>query len=233
MAFADSAVRCDRSKPYHRPRRATPCVTTGVAASIAAGDPNRMTTEQQTIPPDPHHGGRAWVRPVALVASCLVIGFVGGWVVRGDGGPVTVLSPAAPVDSGATGSVTAGSGTVSAPTGTSTAPGTSTATAPAAPAPPPDRADIALVVLNGTSTSGLAAKTAAQAESLGYSGVTAGNAPSSTSPSIAYFTPGQRAAAQRVAKDLQVGRVEALPATGALATATPDGTDVALVLGPG
>ncbi|MDP1604086.1 MAG: hypothetical protein Q8M03_12565, partial [Legionella sp.] len=59
---------------------------------------------------------------MALVASCLVIGFVGGWVLRGDEGPVTVLAPAAPVDSGETGSVTTG--------GTSTAPGATTSTAP-------------------------------------------------------------------------------------------------------
>lgn len=162
---------------------------------------------------------------MVLVAACLIIGFVGGWVFRGDDGPVTILAPAAPIDSGATGSVTTG--------GTSTAPSSRTATAPVTPAAPPDRADISLIVLNGTSENGLAGRIAAQAESLGYSGVTAGNAPTSTSPSIAYFAPGRRAAAQRVAKDLQVATVQVLPASGALADAAPDGIDVALVLGPG
>ena len=96
-----------------------------------------------------------------------------------------------------------------------------------------DRADIALAVLNGTNTTGLAAQTAGQAEGLGYSGVTTGNAPTSTSPTIVYFRPGQRAAAQRVARDLQAGAVQQLPATGALADAAPDGAEVVVVLGPG
>jgi hypothetical protein len=184
-----------------------------------------MTPETDMGPPPPPQGG-GWVRPVALVASCLVIGFVGGWILRGDEGPVTVLAPAAPVDSGETGSVTTG--------GTSTAPGAGTSTAPGTtPAPPPARADIRLVVLNGTNENGLAARIAGQAESLGYTGVTAGNAPTSTNPSIAYFTPGRRPAAQRVARDLEIETVQALPAGGALAAATPEGTHVALVLGPG
>lgn len=198
-----------------------------------------MTPELDTPPPavgggGSHAPGGGWIRPVALVASCLIIGFVGGWIIRGDDGPVTVLAPAAPVDDGDTGAVTTG--------GTSTAPGSSTTTtgttggattAPAPPAPPPDRADITLVVLNGTSTSGLAARTAGEAEALGYPGVATGNAPTSTSPTIAYFAPGQRPAAQRVAKDLQVGAVQALPKTGTIADAAPDGTDVLVVLGPG
>lgn len=198
---------------------------TGAGGSIGFGDTDRMNPEPDTVSPEPPRGGGAWVRPAVLVAACLIIGFVGGWVLRGDDGPVTILAPATPVDSGATGSVTTG--------GTSTAPASSTGTTPAAPAPPPDRADISLIVLNGTSETGLAGRIAAQAESLGYSGVTAGNAPTSTSPSIAYFTPGRRPAAQRVAKDLEIETVQALPASGPLADAAPDGIDVAVVLGPG
>jgi len=108
-----------------------------------------------------------------------------------------------------------------------------TTTAPAPPAPPPDRADIALAVLNGTSTTGLAAQTAGEAEGLGYTGVATGNAPTSSDPSIVYFRAGQRPAAQRVARDLQVGAVEQLPGSGPLADAAPDGAEVILVLGPG
>lgn len=185
-----------------------------------------MTPDPASAPPEPAPGNRAWARPVALVASCLVIGFVGGWVFRGDDGSVTVLAPAAPIDSGDTGSATTGGGT--------TAPGGSTATAPVAPpVAPPDRADISLVVLNGTTETGLAGRIASQAESLGYSGVAAGNAPTTATPSTVYFRPGQRPAAQRVAKDLQIDRIEALPTPGPLADASPDGTDVTLVLGPG
>ncbi len=185
-----------------------------------------MTTDSKTASPEPpRDGGGAWVRPIALVASCLIIGFVGGWILRGDEGPVTVLAPAAPVDSGATGSVTTG--------GSTTAPSPGSGTTPAAPTPPPDRADISLVVLNGTTENGLAGRVAAQAESLGYPGVTSGNAPTSTRPSIAYFAPKQRPAAQRVAKDLQIDLVQALPASGPLADAAPAGIEVAVVLGPG
>jgi hypothetical protein len=186
------------------------------------------------------------VRPVLLVVSCLVIGFVAGWILRGDDGPVTVLAPTpegeqaeVPVittPGGGRGTGTSGGGTST--TGTGTTGGTPTAppattTAAEEPTAPPDRADIALAVLNGTSTTGLAAQTAGEAEGLGYVGVTAGNAPTSTSPTIVYFRPGQRAAAQRVARDLQVSAVQQLPASGALAGAAPDEAEVVLVLGPG
>ncbi len=185
-----------------------------------------MNPAPETAPPDPPHGGSTWVRPVVLVASCLVIGFVGGWVLRGDDGPVTILSPVASRDSGTSGSVTTGGG-ATAPSPTSTAP------APATPAPPPTRDEISLIVLNATRENGLAGRIAAQAESLGYSGVTAGNAPNTIDPSTVYFAPAQRPAAQRVARDLQINRVAALPTSGAVADAATEGVDVALVLGPG
>ena len=187
--------------------------------------------------PEPPDGGRAWVRPVALVLSCLVIGFVGGWILRGDDGPVTVLAPQPSGDQAEVPVVTTPGGTGTTGTGTSggtaTTPGGTTTTAPAEPAAPPDRADISLAVLNGTSTQGLAAQTAGEAEGLGYVGVTAGNAPTSSDPSIVYYRGGQRAAAQRVARDLQVAAVQQLPASGALAAAAPDGAEIVVVLGPG
>jgi LytR cell envelope-related transcriptional attenuator len=205
-----------------------------------------MSTDPGTPTSGPPEGGRAWVRPVLLVVSCLIIGFVGGWLLRGDDGPVTVLAPTPEGDQsevpvittgggGGGGGGTATTGTSTTGTGTSGGGATPPATtsAPQEPAAPPDRADIALAVLNGTSTTGLAAQTAGEAEGLGYVGVTAGNAPTSTSPTIVYFRPGQRAAAQRVARDLQVGAVQQLPTSGALAAAAPDEAEVVLVLGPG
>jgi hypothetical protein len=189
------------------------------------------------------------VRPVALVVSCLIIGFVGGWILRGDDGPVTVLAPTpegeqaevpvitTPGGGGGGGDRTSTTGTTTAGAGTGTTGGTATAptttTAPAEPAAPPDRAEISLAVLNGTNVTGLAAQTAGEAEGIGYVGVTTGNAPTSTDPTIVYFRAGQRAAAQRVARDLQVGAVQQLPASGALADAAPDDAEVVLVLGPG
>lgn len=201
-----------------------------------------MSTDPGTPTSGPPEGGRAWVRPVLLVVSCLIIGFIGGWILRGDDGPVTVLAPTPEGDQsevpvittgggGGGGTATTGTSTTGTSGGGATAP--TTTTAPEEPAPPPDRADITIAVLNGTSTTGLAAQTAGEAEGLGYVGVTAGNAPTSTSPTIVYFRPGQRAAAQRVARDLQVGAVQQLPASGALADAAPDGAEVVVVLGPG
>jgi hypothetical protein len=210
--------------------RITP-VLTAAPGSIVIGAANRMTADLDPAPsPDPAEptppsgGGSGWVRPVVLVASCLVIGFVGGWILRGDDGPVTVLPPSATQDPGDTGSVTAGATTGA---NTPTAPAT---TAPEEPAAPPDRADISLAVLNGTSRAGYAADVSGQAEGLGYVGVEAGNAPATTTSTV-YFRAGQRAAAERVAKDLQVTEVTALPGSGALATAAPAGAEVILVLG--
>lgn len=181
------------------------------------------------------------MRPVALAVSMLVIGFVVGWILRGDDGPVTVLPPAAqttgqpataPADpttttDGAT--TTDDATTTDGATTTETAPDT-TSTAPAAP---PPRADIALAVLNGTETTGLAGQNSERAEALGYLDVAAGNAPTQTGPSVVYFRPGAEAAADRVAQDLDVVSVEPLPVTGPLSTAAPDEAEVILVLGPG
>ena len=191
-----------------------------------------MTADDEPAPapeapePAPAGGGGSWVRPVVLVASCLVIGFVGGWILRGDDGPVTVLAPAAPDDTGDAGTVTTGGGTTGG--GSTTAPPATTADQE--PTAPPDRADISLAVLNGTQRAGYAGDVAGQAEGLGYVGVTAGNAPATTVSTV-YYRSGQRAAADRVAKDLLVENVAALPGSGALATAAPAGAEVVLVLG--
>lgn len=182
-------------------------------------DGSAMTTGPDTPPPDRPGGARAWARPAIVVVSCLVIGFVAGWVLRGDEGTVTVLAPPdTPADTG-------GAATGETP---ATAPGTTTAEAP-----PPPREEIRLAVLNGTDEAGLAGRTADQAESLGYTAVEAGNAPPTGDPPVVYHREGQRPAAQRVARDLQVGQVRPLPASGPLAAAAPDGAQVVLVLGSG
>ena len=184
-----------------------------------------MTPDSVTTPPESPGGARPWIRPVALVASCLVIGFVGGWVVRGDEGTVTVLAPAQsedPAQGGPASTTPGGSATTTAPA--STAP---------APTPPPPRSATRLAVLNGTSESGLAATTAGQAESLGYEGVVAGNAPTQSGPTVVYFRSGRRPAAQRVARDLQIEAIRPIPGGGALGDEVPEAADVIIVLGPG
>jgi hypothetical protein len=88
-------------------------------------------------------------------------------------------------------------------------------------------------VLNATDVTGAAGAAADEAESLGYTSVTAGNAPTTTEPDIVYFRDGQQAAGDRVAADLQVAEVRALPASGPLASAAPADAQVVLVIGPG
>ena len=160
-----------------------------------------------TTPPPPSaprpQGGGGWLRPLILGLSCLIIGFVGGWFLRGDGGGATVLPPA-----------NDGNGTQT--TGVQPAP-VSTAGPPPAP-PAPARADVRMVVLNATDVNGLAARTKAKAEGLGYVGVGVGNAPQDGKPTIAYYKTGSKAAAQRAAR--------------ALAAAGPD-VQVVVVLGTG
>lgn len=190
-----------------------------------------MSTEPPSAPsPPPHHGGGGWLRPVAVVLASLVIGFVGGWILRGDDGTVTVLETGAPARTATDGATTApaADGSTTGTTATTTAPAT---TAPA----PPSRSEIVLVVLNGTDIAGLAGETASRAETLGYPDVIAGNAPTSTEPSTVYHVTGQEAAAQRVARDMEVDRILPLPTSGAIASAVKDANpnaQVALVLGP-
>lgn len=184
-----------------------------------------MTSQPPPEPPEaPTRHGGGWLRPVAVIIACLIIGFVAGWVLRGDDGTVTVLESGT-----STPNRSDGGGATTGTTGTAP-----TTTAPA-PTPPPSRGEIALVVLNATDTVGLAGETASRAESLGYKGVTAGNAPTSTDPSSVYFVAGQRPAARRVARDLEITDVAALPASGPIATAAKAAradAEVIVVLGP-
>ncbi|MGD9572742.1 MAG: LytR C-terminal domain-containing protein [Thermoleophilia bacterium] len=188
-----------------------------------------MTTDTTPTPPaapDPGPHGRPWLRPVVLVVSCLVIGFVGGWIIRGDEGTVTVLPPTPEADAGSGGTVTTPGGG-----GTTTTPPATTEQEP--PAAPPERGEITVAVLNGTTEVGLAASTAGQAESLGYVGVTAGNAPTQSGPDVVYFRVDQRPAARRVARDLQIDAVRPFPGGGRLGDEVPEDADVIVVLGPG
>jgi hypothetical protein len=187
-----------------------------------------MASDPDTASSSRASGGRAWLRPAALVVSALVIGFIAGWVLRGDDGPATVLAPPAPEAAGEAPAATAGDTTTGPAT---TAPPATTAEEP--PAAPPARDQIRLAVLNATDLQGAAGRAADEAESLGYTGVTAGNAPTTTGPDTVYYREGQQAAGERVAADLQIDQVAALPASGGLASAVPADAQVVLVIGPG
>lgn len=185
-------------------------------------------------------GTNAWARPVLLAVSCIVIGFVIGWFARGDGGGLTLppvgqaietTATVAPTDTTATSAAidtmgTAATVDTSGTTGTTGTTGSSISGAPA-------RDQIKLVVLNGTATAGLAAKTQAQAQAIGYVNVGKGNA--AVQPTtIAYYRTGQDAAAKQVAADLGAQSEDALVAgstiESAAVTVQPD-VDVVLVLG--
>lgn len=152
---------------------------------------------------------------VAGALACIVAGFLVGWFVRGSGDDVAVLPPVAAPQ------------TATSPHATTTASTTATPAAPELPKP----AEIKLAVLNGTTISGFAAKTAGRAQGLGYPTPTAGNTPTTTDPTTVYFRDGKRPSAQRVAKDLGFTTIKPLPASGAVATSAPATADVIVVLG--
>lgn len=186
-------------------------------------------------------GANQWARPVLLAVACIVIGFVIGWFARGDGGGVVLPTVADAVQTTAT--VPTTSTTATATTGTSTVGTTdttgisttgTTGTTGATVAGAPARDQINLVILNGTETTGLAAKTQAQAESIGYSNVGVGDAPATQANTVAYYRTGEDPAAQQVAADLGAQTEQALTAgsgiESAAVTVQPD-VDVVLVLG--
>jgi hypothetical protein len=185
-------------------------------------------------------GTNAWARPVLLAVSCIVIGFVIGWFARGDGGGLTLppvgqaietTATVAPTDTTATSAAIDTMGTTATvdTTGATGTTGTTGSTISGAPA----RDQIKLVVLNGTATKGLAAKTQAQAQAIGYVNVGKGNAAAQPT-TIAYYRTGQDAAAKQVAADLGAQSEDALVAgstiESAAVTVQPD-VDVVLVLG--
>lgn len=207
--------------PFHRPRHRIPCrrPCSGTARIPRPG--TDLSDEQlatQPLTESAREGGaRGWLRLALIAVSFLVIGFVAGWIVRGDQGDTTVLAPPAEAEQQAI-------------TTTAEPPPVTTVAEPEVVAPPP-RNQIALAVLNGGTVTGAAASTAERAEGLGYRDVEADNAPAQSGPDTVYFIPGQRPAAERVAEDLLIAPVKPLPTSGELADAVPDGTQVVVVLG--
>lgn len=184
----------------------------------------------------PRGGTNAWARPVLLAVSCIVIGFVIGWFARGDGGGVILPPVGAAIQTTATvpaTDTTAITTDTTATTGTATTGASTTDTTGSTVSGAPARGQIKLVVLNGTSTAGLAGKAQVQAQAIGYMNVGKGNSPVQPT-TVAYYRTGQDAAAQQVAADL--GAVSEKPLVAgstiesAAVTVQPD-VDVVLVLG--
>jgi hypothetical protein len=157
--------------------------------------------------------GLAGRRPGLGAAAAFVVALVGGaaagWFARGGGSTVTETVTAAP------------------------------APAPAAPSPAAKaraaarktRANVRLVVLNGTTITGLAGRTAAHARTLGYRRITVGNGPRVSGRSLLYFRSGSKAAARLVQRDLRTTAPQQLPAGSPLIAQAPRGT-VFVLLGP-
>lgn len=193
-----------------------------------------MPTPENT----PHSTRADWARPVVLAASCLILGFVAGWALRG-GEDSPIIIPAAasePATTTAERPTTTAPATDTATTATTpTVPQTVTEVEPAAAAEPslPDPADIPVAVLNGSGVTGLAGETAKRIEGLGYTGVTAGNAAATQAgPSIIYHRPGGDLAARRLAQDLGYALTQVKPlADAALVSEAPATAQVILVLG--
>ncbi len=182
-------------------------------------------------------GANQWARPVLLAVACIVIGFVVGWFARGDGGGVVLPTVADAVQTTATVAQvdTLGTSTTFDTTGTTATTGTTDTTGTTGTtAGSVARDQINLVILNGTTTSGLAAKTQSQAESIGYTTVGVGDAPETQATTVAYYRTGEDAAAKQVAADLGAQTEEPLTAGSGVESAAiavqPD-VDVVLVLG--
>ena len=143
-----------------------------------------------------------------VVAAALVGGlFVGYIVSSGGSGTATVTETK----------------TVSAPS-SAAAPGAAAASGAAS------RATIALTVLNGSGESGLAGRTAQTAKQLGYTTVTAADAPSPTTSSQVVYREGFAAEAQQVATDLDLP-TPTLAQTGSGLLAASPNAQVVVVLG--
>jgi len=188
---------------------------------------------EETASRAPRDDRAGWVRPIVLAASCLVLGFVAGWSLRG-GEDNPIVIPEARVGTTTAPETPTTSTTPAA--STTTGPSTVTEVEPPPPPPPalPEPAQIRLAVLNGSGVTGLAGQTATRAEGLGYTGVTAGNAAPQSGPSVVYYRSGAQLAARRVAQDLGYAATQARPlADEALVAEAPADAQVIVVLGPG
>jgi LytR cell envelope-related transcriptional attenuator len=196
-----------------------------------------VSTQENTT-----HSSRAdWVRPVVLAVSCLVLGFVAGWALRGgdDGAIIIPAAPEATITAESpppAAATTETTGTTATTATTDTAPPAVTVPDPAPPPPPalPEASAVTVAVLNGSGVTGLAGETATKLEGVGYTGVTPGNTAGQIGPTIVYYRPGEELAARKVAQDLGFGAAAVRPLTDAVpVTEAPAAAQVIVVLGPG
>lgn len=165
-----------------------------------------------TEPRTPVPGASPWLRPAVLGASCVVVGFVGGWVLHGGGASTSTIPKVSDDFAKSLTAQTPPSRTITVQDGATQGTG--------AEVPPPDRGTVTVRVLNATTVSGLAARQAERLRGIAYQNISTGNVPSAgqTGGSIVYFRAGQRPAATQVASDLLItAPPQALPASGPVA----------------
>jgi hypothetical protein len=153
---------------------------------------------------------KSWPWVVGALIIGVLAGGAAGWIVRGHRGTATTT-------------VTARAAV--------TAPSPAARARRAAAAQRTARARVRLVILNGTSITGLAARTASRAHRLGYRTITVGNGPRVGGTSLVYFRRTSHAIAERVARDLKAAAPRRLPSRSPLIAQAPRGM-VFVLLGP-
>jgi LytR cell envelope-related transcriptional attenuator len=157
-----------------------------------------------------------WTRVVGIAVGALLLGFVVGWYARGDGGG----GPTLRADDARRAPVTTAGG----------APDGGGPVTTEAPDPLPARAQVRVVVLNGTGITGLAGRTAALLAAAGYPDPMADDGPPADGATLVYHRGENAPAAQRLADDLG-GSAEVRPlGTGAVAQAAPADADLVVLL---
>ena len=149
-------------------------------------------------------------RGIILAASCLVLGFVGGWSVANLGGD-TIALPDANVDV-----------TVAKPNPVTTAAEGQTATVAV------DAKSASILVLNASGIDGRAGETQKLLTGKGYTAVSVDNAAQVTGNTVYYADTAQDAATQ-IASDLQITATE--PLAGSALAADAGDAQVVVILG--
>jgi hypothetical protein len=163
---------------------------------------------------------RPWLLPLTVV----LLGLLAGIAIAGR--PTTVANTVMPAQPAATTSVAPTAGVT-----TSTLAAATTSTGPTTTAAPDiDRESLRVVTANGTSTLGLAGRTADQLLELGYTQVVATDTLNEAAVTTIYYRPGFAAAAAQLATDLGLAPTATAALTEPASKADDDG-DLIAVLG--
>ena len=218
------------------PTQTVPDITAPVVP--AANPPGNDEDSYEKMFPEPTvaiEGPPQWVWWFLLVVGSAVLGLVGFRVVNGGYGNGVVATsssptptPTASAQASTSPSPTLSSSPTPSTTPTSSISATPTPKATSTPTPTTSKSTITMRVLNGTTTSGLAAQVRTTLQSAGFTVQSIGNANNQTYTStVIYYATGQLAGAQSVQQALS-SYSPTLQESSSLAS--PD--DVLVVVGP-